>query len=260
MALVPAPDLHPATAPAVVGPTTTELVVLWTGAPLLGAGLAYGAVRLAGWYAGLPWAPFQGPAELVDDMLGARGALGVVIAVGLGVAAGLLLAGHVRGDVAVVTVDADRASVERRGTTSVLERAHVTDVFVDRTALVALGERDGRPGELVHVVTELETSRLASAFRGHGWPWRDEDPYAGAFRRWVPGDPALPTSADAVLRARSAVLDAGKDDDVADLRRELGRLEIVVRDAGKVQHWRPARVPAERPADGDGDRARDGDV
>lgn len=247
----PVPDATPAPEPSdrpgaqasVVGPTTTELVVLWGGAPLLGAGLAYGAVRLAGWYAGLPWAPFQGPAELVDDMLAARGVLGTLVAVVLGAAAGLLLAGHVREDTAVVTVDADRLGVVRRGATTEVARAEATDVFVDRAALVVLGERDGHgPGELAHVVTELETPRLAAAFRAQGWPWRDEDPHAGVFRRWVTGDPALPPSADAVLRARSAMLDAGKDDDVADLRRELGRLGVVVRDVGTVQHWRPARV------------------
>ncbi|WP_139123060.1 YqeB family protein [Cellulosimicrobium cellulans] len=246
----PEPSDRPGEQPAVVGPTTTELAVLWGGAPLLGAGLAYGAVRLAGWYAGLPWAPFQGPAELVDDMLAGRGLLGALVAVALGAAAGLLLAAHAREDTAVVTVAADRASVVRRGVTTEIARAEATDVFVDRTVLVVLGERDGHgSAELAHVVTELEAPRLAAAFRAQGWPWRDEDPHAGAFRRWVAGDPALPPSADAVLRARSAMLEAGKDDDVADLRRELGRLGVVVRDAGKVQHWRPARVVQDQPGD-----------
>ncbi|WP_265523439.1 YqeB family protein [Oerskovia flava] len=223
-----------------VGPSTVDLLVLWAGIPALGAGLAYGVLRLAGWYTGLPWAPFQGPARLVDELLGERGALGVAIALGLGALAGAVFAGFARRDIAVVTVAPERASVVLHGTATELDRAEVTSVYVDRKALVVLGGPDGA-GELAHAVTELGTPRLADAFRAQGWPWCDEDPYAGALRRWVPGDESLPASADAVLRARAVMLEAGTSDDVADLRRELSRLGVVVRDVDKKQYWRPAR-------------------
>ncbi|WP_435735315.1 hypothetical protein V5D56_10585 [Cellulosimicrobium sp. PMB13] len=242
------PDAVPAD-PSVVRPSALELAVLWTILPLLGAGIAVVVLRGTGWYAELPVAPFQGPARLVAELLADRGALGAVVALGLGAGAGLLLARHVRRDIAVVTVGPEVASVVLRDVTTDLARSEVTDVFVDRKALVVLGVRDGAPsGELAHVVTELETPRLEAAFRSHGWPWRDADPYAQEFRRWVPGDDALPTSADAVLRARSSMLEAKKVDDAADLRRELGRLGIVVRDVGSVQHWRATgeREPGSR--------------
>lgn len=237
--------------PSVVRPTALDLAVLWTVLPLLGAGIAYGVLRVAGWYAALPVAPLQGPARMVDEMLADRGALGTAVALALGAGAGLLLAGYVRRDIAVVTVDPERASIVLRDVTTDLARSEVTDVFVDRKALVVLGVRDGAAsGELAHVATELDAPRLETAFRVQGWPWRDADPYAQEFRRWVPGDEALPTSADAVLRARSSMLEAKKVDDAADLRRELGRLGLVVRDVGTVQHWRAAQV--ERGAAGRG--------
>jgi hypothetical protein len=265
------PDPSP---PVVVGPTTLDRVLLWCGSPALGALLAYGLLRLAGWMTGLPWAPFQGPARLVDELLGERGALGVAICVVVGIVAGALFAAHALGEIAVVTVDRERLGITLGGARTDHERTHVTDVFVDRKDLVVLGVPSGpeaserAPGtdrphavdhvsaagsredlvaELVHVRTELATDRLADAFRATGWPWRDADPHVARFRRWVPGDPALPPSADAVLRARAAVLEAGKGADAADLRRELSRLDVVVRDVDKTQHWRPATPPSEHP-------------
>ncbi|GEM_PF-297840 len=270
---IPSPDgTASPDGPTVVGPTALDRWLLWGGSPVLGALLAYGVLHLAGWMAGLRWAPFQGLARAIDELLGERGTLGVAICLALGVGAGLVFAAHAVRDIAVVTLDAAHAAVDRRGDRTELDRDHVTAVLVDRKDLVVLGRRtptatdrptspaartapdagvdivdgdahDAPVVELLHVRTELATHRLAAAFRSHGWPWHDGDPWAEEFRRWVPGDPSLPPSADAVLRARATMLQADKTSDAADLRRELARLDVVVRDVDKVQHWRPATPP-----------------
>ncbi|UKJ64215.1 hypothetical protein H1Q78_01710 [Cellulosimicrobium cellulans] len=241
---VPSPDPQPSTD---LGPTRLDRAVLWGGAPVLGALVAYGLLRLAGWMTTLPWAPFQGPARLVDDLLGERGLLGAVICGVVGALVGAAFASHAVRDIAVVTVARGSATLVLRDERIELDRDRVAAVLVDRKDLVVLGRRDDADDapvvELAHLRTELATDRLESAFRAQGWPWCDADPSAGEFRRWVAGDPALPTSADAVLRARAAMLDAGKTADVAALRRELARLDVVVRDVDKVQHWRPATTP-----------------
>ncbi|MFF2269044.1 hypothetical protein ACFVTZ_12275 [Cellulosimicrobium cellulans] len=264
------PDL-----PTVVGPTVVDRWLLWSGSPVVGAAFAFGVLHLAGWMAGLPWAPFQGLARVIDELLGERGGLGAGICLAVGALAGLAFAAHAVRDIAVVTVDLERATVILRDDRTELDRGQVTAVLVDRKDLVVLGRRapaptdrpaspatrpstsgagtgEGAPHdapvvELLHVRTELATDRLAAAFRSHGWPWHDDDPWAEEFRRWVPGDPALPPSADAVLRARAAMLQSDKTADAADLRRELARLDVVVRDVDKVQHWRPATPPRQNP-------------
>lgn len=261
-------------APTVVGPTALDRGLLWGGSPVLGAVVAFGVLHLAGWMAGLPWAPFQGLARAIDELLGERGALGVGICLAVGALAGVAFAAHAVRDIAVVTVDPERATVILRDDRTELDRGHVTAVLVDRKDLVVLGRRASTPidrpespaspaarsstsdagtsegvpdfapvVELLHVRTELATDRLAATFRSHGWPWHDDDPWAEDFRRWVPGDPSLPPSADAVLRARAAMLQSDKTSDAADLRRELARLDVVVRDVDKVQHWRRATPP-----------------
>jgi hypothetical protein len=258
----------------VVRSTAVDRWLLWGGSPVVGAVVAFGVLHLAGWMAGLPWAPFQGLARAIDELLGERGALGAGICLAVGAVAGLAFAAHAVRDIAVVTVDPERATVILRDDRAELYRDRVTAVLVDRKDLVVLGRptptRTDRPAsprsieaptstadagaaegaphdaplvELLHVRTELATDRLAAAFRSHGWPWHDDDPWADDFRRWVPGDPALPPSADAVLRARAAMLRSDKTSDAAELRRELARLDVVVRDVDKVQHWRPATPP-----------------
>ncbi|MFE6237140.1 hypothetical protein [Cellulosimicrobium sp. NPDC057862] len=260
--------------PTAVGPTALDRWLLWGGSPVVGAVVAFGVLHLARWVAGLPWAPFQGLARAIDELLGERGALGAGICLAVGAVAGLAFAAHAVRDIAVVTVDPEHVTVILRDDRAELDRDHVTAVLVDRKDLVVLGRRapaptdrqasprspaapastsdagtaEGTPHdvpvvELLHVRTELATGRLAAAFRSHGWPWHDDDPWADEFRRWVPGDPSLPPSADAVLRARAAMLRSDKTADAAELRRELARLDVVVRDVDKVQHWRPATPP-----------------
>ncbi|MFI8832567.1 hypothetical protein ACIGPN_16200 [Streptomyces afghaniensis] len=70
-------------------------------------------------------------------------------------------------------------------------------------------------------------------------PLGGEDPYRAEFRRWVPGTPGLPEGADALLRARAQARKSDDDaEDARELRRELLRLGVVVRDEEKRQYWR----------------------
>ncbi len=240
---IPSPTTTRAPA-TVVGPTSRDRTTRWAAGIALGALAGFAVPHLAGWMVGLRWVPFQGLARAVDEVLGERGALGLVVCAAFGASAGAVWAAHAVRAIGVVTVDRDVVSVTRQGERADLERGRVRSVFVDRAELVVLGADDDVTAssvvELAHVPTGLATERLRSAFREHGWPWRDGDPSAEEFRLWAAGDPALPPGADAVLGARATMIDAGKAADVEALRRELGRLGVVVRDVEKAQHWRPA--------------------
>jgi hypothetical protein len=51
--------------PAIAAWSRTDHAVVWASFPLVGAGAAWLVKALAGWIAELPWAPFQGPFELI---------------------------------------------------------------------------------------------------------------------------------------------------------------------------------------------------
>ncbi len=89
---------------------------------------------------------------------------------------------------------------------------------------------------------DLRVEPMSEAFRRHGYTWLEADPHRADFREWTPGEPELSAPANAVLRARQIVREKiGDGDAVRELRDELAKLGVVVRDADKAQFWR--RMP-----------------
>ncbi|MEV6709737.1 YqeB family protein [Micromonospora wenchangensis] len=223
--------------PTRVGGDVGELVVLWVGVPLLGAAVGGLLPLVADWVAGLPWAPVQGWFELVAGLPYRRALAGGVT---LGVLAGLFVAHVGTRERLIVTVDRSGVRWRRDGVEGELPRRTVTAVFVDGRELVLLGPAGA---ELTRERSDLSRRRLRDAFDGHGWPWRDADPHRDAYRRWVEGLPDLPPGADPLLRARQRAVDADRGRDVRELRGELARIGVVVRDEGGRQYWRVAPRP-----------------
>jgi hypothetical protein len=70
-----------------------ELILFWAVFPLLGAGAGWLIKAAAGWVVSLPWAPFQGPFQLVERLIAVIGEpLAIIIALVVGVIVGLALA------------------------------------------------------------------------------------------------------------------------------------------------------------------------
>ncbi len=221
--------------PTVVGGGAGELLVLWGGIPVLG-GAAGGLLAFgAGWVAGLPWAPLQGLFRLVDGLNEGYALSG---GVGVGVLAGLVIGAIGTAERVRVTVESSRVRLRRGSAEREIGRPETRVVFVDRQDLVLL---DADDGELARQRSDLPAGQLAAAFRAHGWPWVEEDPHRATYRRWVPDLPGLPTGADALLRARQEALERGRGDEARELREELARYGVVVRDDDKRQYWRLTR-------------------
>jgi hypothetical protein len=214
---------------------------VWVGFPLIGAAAGWLLKSLAEWATSLPWVPFQGPLELVASVPDPQATIG---SLALGVAGGLVVAVLAEQDYVRVTVEDDQLTVTRGGSSRRVPRASVEAVFLDGKQLVLLGHETD---EVVREGGDLpDAERLQAAFRAHGYPWvPGGDPHKDEYRRWVEDLPGLPAGADAVLKARARALDRGDKEDAAQLRLELGKLGIVVRDEGKRQFWRRTR-PGER--------------
>ncbi|MBO4164059.1 YqeB family protein [Micromonospora antibiotica] len=226
-------------APTTVGGDLGDLLVMWVGFPLLGGALGGRLPMVADWVAGLPWAPVQGWFELVAGLPYRRALVGGLL---LGMLAGLLLAHVGTRERLIVTVDRGGVRLRRDGVDRELARRTVTAVFVDRKELVLLGPAGA---ELARERSDLSGRRLGDAFREHGWPWQDGDPHRDTYRRWVAGLPELPPGADPLLGARQRAVEAGRQRDARELRGELARLGVVVRDEGRRQYWRTVPLPRE---------------
>lgn len=220
--------------PSVVRDPGWVRLLIWVGFPVAGAALGYLLKIVSKWVAGLEWAPWQGPFKLLSRL---DEPWFTVVPVGVGLAAGLVLSVLAWEDSLVVSVSRESVGFKRGDKERELAAAAVQGVFVDGKELVLLGAAGE---ELAREKSDLDGAALREAFGGHGFAWLDGgDPYAGRYRRWVEGDPALSGSANAVLKARASAL--GKDNraDAAELREELVKLGVVVRDERKKQYWRP---------------------
>ncbi|RLP95003.1 hypothetical protein [Micromonospora sp. CV4] len=209
-----------------------ELAVLWGGFPLLGAGAGWLLAAATGWLVRLPWVPFRNLVEWLDRLPEPQATVGTIA---VGVLAGLVIAGIGTAERLIVTVDAAQARLRRSDQDRTVARADTRVVFLADKHLVLL-DTDG--AELVREPTDLPATQLAAAFRAHGWGWADGDPHRPAYRLWVPDLPGLPAGADALLRARERAIQRDRRDDARELRRELGRIGVVLRDEDKRQYWR----------------------
>lgn len=240
------PSGAPSRGATVLGPTAGQRGLFWIGFPLLGAGAGWLLKLLVGWVSSLPWTPFEGPLRLIGSIPPAPLTIG---AVAVGVVAGLLLALLAEHYYVTVTVDDDRVTVVCRDSRQEVPREAVAGVFHDAKQLVLLGHDTG---ELVRRGGDLPSEeRLVAAFQSHGYPWlADGDPYQEDFRRWVEGHPDLSAAAHAILKARARAVEKGDADDAEELRVELAKLGVVVRDEKKRQYWRHAGTPDELDAPG----------
>jgi len=232
---MPSKDLFggPPAGPSVLGLSLPDRILVIVGAPAIGLALGYFLPRIAKWVVTLPWAPLQGPLKLVASLQG--GWVGIAFPAA-GLVLGIVLAWFVIAESLTVTLTAAEIRLAKGDRSRVVARAAVDAVFLDDDKLVVL---DRASRQLVREKFEGTGDAAAQAFRSHGYPWVEEDPYAELFRRWVPGTPDLPPAVNAVLSAREVVLKKKAADEIAELRDEVQKLGFVVRDKGVRQYWRP---------------------
>ncbi|AJW39853.1 MULTISPECIES: YqeB family protein [unclassified Rhodococcus (in: high G+C Gram-positive bacteria)] len=221
------------TPPAVLWFSRGDRLFLIAGAVIIGGLLGFGLPYVASWGASLTWIPFQGPLELIASwsQWWVR-----YVCIGLGVLLGLALVAAAFYDTARVAVSEMQVRITERGETATISKSEVGTVFVDGKELVLL---DGASRQLVRVPSEEKRDAIEAAFEKRGWSVATGDPYADLYRLWVPETPGLAPEVNAVLKARAMALKKKAASDARELRTELDRLGVVVRDKKTSQYWRP---------------------
>lgn len=214
------------------GITKTDQWMIWTIFPAAGAAAGWFIPPLAKWASTLPWVPFEGPLKLISSFHGgwvtfATAALGALVGGWISMVA-------VRETLQIRLSDQE-VSLRIRGKEQTFKREEVTAVFLDSKQLVLLGT-DGQV--LYREKPDTKRQKLAEAFIRHGYDWREQDPFAHEYARWVPGCPDLSASVNALFAAREKAIGKDEKEDAEDLRRELSRLGVTVRDEDKRQYWR----------------------
>lgn len=203
--------------------------------PLLCVAGALSLNFVANWMSGWSWVPFGFAIEGFANLpLGGRLAILAV----LGVLVAVFFLFHAFKEHVTVTFARRSVQVTVPGEDidETFADADVTAIFLDEDYFVVQGPRGN---ELFRHKCMLDREELAAACAKYGLPWRnDGDPFADEFRRWVPDIAGLPPGADALFAARQAAIEEDDEDDIAQLRQELLKIGVIVRDSQKKQYWR----------------------
>lgn len=209
-----------------------DRILIWGVPPLLGGVIGWFIPAIAKWGTGLTWVPFQGPLELIASF---NEPWFVIITAILGLIAGIVLSYISFHESLLVRLSDREITLRINKTEQAFAREDVAVAFLDGKQLVLLGLQGQ---ELSREKSESKSTLVAEACKKHGYSWLDGDPFANEYVRWVADSPELTPSMNALLLVREKALEKGEKKDVADLRRELAKLGITVRNEGKKQYWR----------------------
>ncbi|WP_339295762.1 DUF308 domain-containing protein [Paenibacillus sp. FSL W7-1279] len=215
-----------------LGLSWADRMLVWAVPPLLGAVVGWFLPAIADWATGLAWVPFQGPLELIATI---QGPWIVIVTAVLGLLAGMVLSHIAIKESLAVRLSDKEITLRIHEAERTFAREEVSAAFMDGKQLVLLGN-EGE--ELYREKPEAKRETVAEAFMRHGYSWRDRDPFADHYVRWVADTPGLTPSMNALFLAREKAIENDDQEDAADLRRELSKLGITVRDDGKRQYWR----------------------
>lgn len=88
----------------------------------------------------------------------------------------------------------------------------------------------------------MPTAAIARALTDAGYPWRGEaDPYESDYVQFVQGRGDAAPEAAELLRERAVARAEKRAPTARDLRLRLSEADVVVRDRGDEQEFRPAR-------------------
>ncbi|GGK19427.1 hypothetical protein GCM10010124_10020 [Pilimelia terevasa] len=205
-----------------------------------GALLGWGARRAVDWlvaHGGVPL-PLGGLWRRLAALGEPLGTLSFPV---LGLLAGGYVAYHLWAGQLTATVTDDTLTIRRLSAAHSVPRAATTAVYVERADVVVLGAAGE---EALRVKGDLPAGGLGAALTAHRWPWcPDGDPHEKSYRRFVPDDPALTPTVNALLKARADARARGLRDTADELRRTVATADLVVHDRKRDQYWRRTTPP-----------------
>src|SRR5699024_3609088 len=122
----------------------------------------------------------------------------VPIGIGLGVFAAAVMARSILHEGLKLTVAVDHVEYRQEDREGWSDRTEAARVHLDGSYVVML-----TPQELVRArlnADGFDLTRLAQAFRAHGYPWEEHDPFDGGYERWMDGRPGFSEAEHGLLR------------------------------------------------------------
>lgn len=206
---------------------------MWAFCVVIGAGLGWALRAVSEWAASVEGMPLR---DWISVLAKVPDPYGTVLCLLLGVGFGAEVARRTLKDSVAVSVKQDRVIWRAGKQTRRIARDEISAVFLDGVDdLVFLGTDTG---ELARANNNLDEDAVRETFLRHGYPFFDTDPHLERYMRWVEDLPELSATANALLKARQKALEENAADDAAELRADLTKLGVIVRQTDDRQFYR----------------------
>ncbi|MBB2944184.1 hypothetical protein FB565_003913 [Actinoplanes lutulentus] len=220
--------------PTVLSLSRLDRALIVLGPVTVGVLLALVLPPLARWLVGLGIAlPFG---FVVKAVAGVGGGWQLAVQAVIFGVLGLLVTAEILRRVTRITVADDVVELLTAGDRRTFARIDIGALYPERDLLIML-DPDSR--RMFHGEPGASKAAMGQAFRDHGYPWHDTDPFGELYSRWEPESGRLPIEAEAVLSARAVALRKKAGTEAGELRETLQKLGYTVRDDGDKQFWRP---------------------
>jgi len=200
---------------------------------VLGFALSFAVGPVVGWMLEtVDGAP--APLRLLDQLPFVVLLPGLTVA---GLIAGWIVFGIWGEEVGEIRVDPDELVLRSGKRRSSYRREEIAEIFLDKDELVLL---DPRSRELSRTTSDSGlAAKLSEAFGRFDYPWvGTADPREELFTRWVDRSRDLQPHVHDLLRSRSRALADGRTGAAEEVRDELLRHGVVVRDRDGEQQYR----------------------
>ncbi|MEU7820651.1 hypothetical protein [Catellatospora sp. NPDC049133] len=219
--------------------STRRVAAMWATCVVIGAGLGWALRAVSEWAASVDGMPLR---DWISVLAKVPDPYGTVLCVLLGMAFGAEVARRTLKDSVAVSVKPDLVIWRAGKQTRRIARAEISAVYLDGVDdLVFLGTDTG---ELARANNNLDEDAVKETFLRHGYPFFDADPHLEQYMRWVEDLPELSATANALLKARQKALEENAADDAAELRADLAKLGVIVRQNDDRQFYRLVAKPA----------------
>lgn len=190
---------------------------------------------IAEWIVNFPFVPNL---KIVEFILSFNHSTVSIISLIIGFIAAILLSFNIIAESLEVTISPQNITLKMKENIDTIDKRDITAIFMEKKELVILGSCSI---ELYREELDVKKEKAKEAFHYYRYPWHDEDPYKDHYERWVPDHPDFSEKINALLDARAKALEEDERDDAKQLRKDLAKLGVIIKDEKNAQYVRLAK-------------------
>ena len=216
----------------VLGFDKFEKVLIIVVPMILGAVIGWFIPVIAEWILKLPIVPME---KLIIMISSLNHFWVSIVATIIGVIVGLIFSMIVFSETLKVIISDHQVKLVIEDVEKVIEKKEISAIYMENKNLIVLGQS---ANELYRELSEFKMEVAREAFLYHSYPWKEEDPFASQYKRWVLDHPDFPADINALLNARAGALKEDNKEEAKHLREDLAKVGIVIRGDKKAQYVR----------------------